>query len=144
MFFKKEKVRKTEDAISVLLAVEKNRLRIPTVRNDGDTAVKLRVVYFFGHVSGTPKWKREQVTFMTQRPDADNLSKSLVDCMTKCGYWDDDSMVNFEFSKYRAPHPGIMIVLERWKQERESPENAMKTAQRQLLPNCSPTVSQQL
>ena len=27
------------------------------------------------------------------RPDTDNLQKLLKDCMTKCGYWNDDAQV---------------------------------------------------
>ena len=95
------------------------------IRNDGDTAVELRIVYYFPHPSGTPKWKRDQVTFMTQRPDADNLSKAVVDCMTKAGFWDDDSMVNFNFAKYRSPNPCIRVEIREWKQTRNKTEEQL-------------------
>ena len=31
--------------------------------------------------------------FKTTKPDTDNLVKTLKDCMTRCGFWKDDSLV---------------------------------------------------
>ena len=90
------------------------------VKNDGDTAIDLEITYFFPHTSGTPKWKLDQLTFMTQRPDADNISKALVDRMTANRFWDDDSMVNFRFRKYRWKKPHIKVKIEVWRQEKET------------------------
>lgn len=115
-FYKKKKVVQTEEMLELLL--RPHAPKVPT-KNDGNTCVNIEIVYMFPHPSGTPKWKAEQLTFMTQRPDADNLSKSLVDCMTKCGFWEDDSMVNFDYKKFRNPRPRIDISLETWIQERE-------------------------
>jgi Holliday junction resolvase RusA-like endonuclease len=56
---------------------------------------------------------------MTQRPDADNLSKAIVDVMTRLGFWHDDSMVNFHFIKYRCSSPCILVEIKVWKQEKE-------------------------
>lgn len=119
-FFKKKRSLENEKLISNEL--KKKIVGWKTVQNDGDTAVNLRIVYMFPHPSGTPKWRRSETTFMTQRPDADNVSKALVDCMTKAGLWEDDSMVNFNFSKYRAPDPHIIVIVSVWKQERENPK----------------------
>lgn len=115
-FFKKKKVLESERALEVLLLPHRPR---KTIANDGDTCVVLTLKYFFPHPAGTPKWKRGEITFMPQRPDADNLSKTVVDVMTSCGFWDDDSMVNFRFDKWRSPDPHIEVIIETWKQERE-------------------------
>lgn len=47
------------------------------------------------------------------RPDTDNLQKLLKDCMTKCGYWNDDALVASEVvEKFWANVPGIYIRIE--------------------------------
>lgn len=53
------------------------------------------------HPQGTPK---------STKPDIDNLEKGLVDCMTKCGFWKDDSQICLEYiSKSYEIHEGIGI-----------------------------------
>lgn len=115
-FYKKSKVMQNERDLMKILPFYKPSIDIV---NDGDTCVDLEIAYMFPHASGTPKWKRDQITFMTQRPDADNISKSVVDCMTRCNYWQDDSMVNFRFKKYRSPNPCISVTVTVWKQFKE-------------------------
>lgn len=122
MFYKKARAIQNEKLISLALAPHRPK---EPIRNDGDTAVELYLTYYFPHASGTPKWKRDQVTFMTQRPDADNLSKAVVDQMTKAGFWDDDSMVNFKFSKFRSPNPCIRVEIKTWKQTRNIQEEQL-------------------
>lgn len=114
MFYKKAKAKQNEKMLETAL---KPHL-IETIKNDGDTCVELYLRYCFPHASGTPKWKKNCLTFMTQRPDADNLSKAIVDVMTRLGFWHDDSMVNFHFIKYRCPSPHISVEIKVWKQER--------------------------
>lgn len=120
MFYKKASTLRDERRIDCNL--KKHIGKTKRILNDGNTSVNLRVVYLFPHTSTTPKWKRDQLTFMTQRPDADNLSKTLVDRMTVCGFWEDDSMVNFNFVKFRSPKPCIKICIETWKQFRTEEE----------------------
>ena len=115
-FYKKKKVVMTERILYSML--NKHKPKEP-IRNDGDTCVLLVITYMFPHTSNCPKWKRDGIAFMTQRPDVDNLSKSLIDCMTKCGFWEDDSMVNTFMKKFRSPNPCIFITIEKWRQERE-------------------------
>lgn len=44
------------------------------------------------------------------KPDLDNLEKGLVDCMTKCNFWNDDSQICLEYiSKSYEIHEGIHI-----------------------------------
>lgn len=118
MFYKKAKAVQNEKLID--LALMAHRKHCCFIQNDGDTAVELIITYYFPHTSGTPKWKQSQLTFMTQRPDADNISKALVDRMTNAGFWHDDSMVNFTFKKFRSPDPHIGIKIKVWHQSREN------------------------
>ena len=47
------------------------------------------------------------------KPDTDNLQKLLKDCMTDCGYWEDDALVASEIvEKFWAKLPGIYIRIE--------------------------------
>lgn len=47
------------------------------------------------------------------KPDTDNLQKLLKDCMTDCGYWNDDALVVSEIiEKFWAKIPGIYIKIE--------------------------------
>lgn len=46
----------------------------------------------------------------SSRPDIDNLVKFLLDCMTRTGFWDDDSQIyDLRIRKYFSPLPGIGI-----------------------------------
>lgn len=49
----------------------------------------------------------------TTKPDADNMVKCLLDSMTKCGYWKDDSQVaSLIINKFYAEQEGIFIRIE--------------------------------
>lgn len=51
--------------------------------------------------------------YRISRPDTDNLSKLLKDCMTKLLYWKDDAEVASEIcEKFWANVPGIYIKAE--------------------------------
>ena len=46
----------------------------------------------------------------TSKPDTDNSIKLLKDCMTKAGFWKDDSQVASEITeKFWSSTPGIFI-----------------------------------
>ena len=52
-------------------------------------------------------------TYRIIRPDTDNLQKLLKDCMTKCGFWQDDALVASEITeKFWAEVPGIYIRIQ--------------------------------
>ena len=49
----------------------------------------------------------------TTRPDVDNLEKFLFDCMTRIGFWVDDSIVwDVRFRKFYTENAGIGIKIE--------------------------------
>ena len=60
--------------------------------------------------------KRNRITgarWCDTRPDCDNLAKMLIDCMTRLGFWGDDSQVaRLTFSKWWADRPGIEVRVE--------------------------------
>ena len=48
-----------------------------------------------------------------KRPDCDNLMKLLGDCMTRIGFWEDDSQIaDLRFQKFWGDNPGIEIAIE--------------------------------
>ncbi|MBR5621871.1 MAG: RusA family crossover junction endodeoxyribonuclease [Opitutales bacterium] len=48
----------------------------------------------------------------TSRPDMDNLLKFLLDCMTRCRFWNDDSQIyELKATKHWGANPGILICL---------------------------------
>lgn len=72
-----------------------------------DCGVRLMVKWLF------PKGKHHDGEYRITKPDTDNLQKIIKDCMTKCGFWRDDSLVASEIvEKFWADKPGIYIRIE--------------------------------
>lgn len=48
------------------------------------------------------------------RPDLDNLEKGLLDCMTRLGFWKDDSQICQKYTekKWTPDIPGIAIMIQ--------------------------------
>lgn len=70
-------------------------------------AVRLTCKWLF------PKGRHNDGEYRTTKPDTDNLQKLLKDCMTKCGFWEDDALVASEIcEKFWAEVPGIYIKIE--------------------------------
>lgn len=67
----------------------------PSARIEGPIHVTLR--FFFqrpkGH-AGKKGLKPNAPTYHTAKPDADNLAKAVLDCITQLGFWRDDSQVS--------------------------------------------------
>lgn len=60
-----------------------------------------------------PKGKHHNGEYRTEKPDTDNLQKMLKDCMTLCGFWQDDSLVASEVcEKFWGEPSGIYIRIE--------------------------------
>ncbi len=74
-------------------------------------AVSVTIVYRFPFQKGATKVRLEKGwEWMTERPDVDNLTKSVLDVMTEVGFWKDDSqVVNLQTFKIRSTKPGIDI-----------------------------------
>lgn len=73
-----------------------------------------------GPISLSVSWRfprgktHKKDVWRTTRPDTDNLEKMLKDCMTKCGFWNDDAQVVKEYCEKRwSDEPcGIYIEVE--------------------------------
>lgn len=73
-------------------------------------AVRLCVKWCFPMPELGRHWSGE---YKTTKPDTDNLQKLLRDCMTRCGFWEDDAQVACEIvEKFWAELPGIYISAE--------------------------------
>lgn len=108
-FFKKAKAVENERMLMDILPKFKP-LEDPIKKSDR-TFVQLSIIYYFPHTSSSPKWMKDCVAPMTSRPDVDNISKAMIDCMTKCGYWEDDSQLNLSLAKFRSPNPHINVSI---------------------------------
>lgn len=71
-----------------------------------DGPLKLKAAWMF-----PAEGAHEGGEYRTSRPDTDNLNKLLKDCMTRCGFWQDDAQVCFEIivKLWSAGTPGILI-----------------------------------
>ncbi|WP_282919113.1 RusA family crossover junction endodeoxyribonuclease [Levyella massiliensis] len=60
-----------------------------------------------------PPGEKESPSYKTTKPDTDNMIKLLKDCMTKAGFWKDDSQVASEVTeKFWARPTGIYVKVE--------------------------------
>ena len=102
IFYDPPAVKEARNVLSAHLAVHK-----PDKPMAGP--VSLRVLWLF------PKGKsHKNGEWRTTKPDTDNLQKLLKDCMTRCGFWNDDAQVVREVAEKRwADEPsGIYIEVE--------------------------------
>ena len=70
-------------------------------------AVELRTIWLF------PKGKsHKNGEWRVTKPDTDNLQKLLKDCMTRCGFWEDDAQVVREIVEKRWSDEPTGIYIE--------------------------------
>ncbi|MBQ1576541.1 MAG: RusA family crossover junction endodeoxyribonuclease [Oscillospiraceae bacterium] len=88
-----------------LLTAHLSRNRPPTPM---EGALQLRALWLF------PRGRHRNGEWRTTKPDTDNLQKLLKDCMTACGFWEDDAQVVREIVEKRwSDEPtGIYIEVE--------------------------------
>lgn len=104
--FAKSKGKKAQNDLMSLL-----RPHVPTKPLETPVTCEIRWVY--------PYRKAESKKAMSQglipcdtRPDCDNLFKTLGDCMTRLGFWLDDSQVyGLHFSKFWGEVPRIEVKI---------------------------------
>lgn len=100
-----------------LLATEKlyRTLLIPhRPKQPSEAPIRLFIVLYFDKKSPKKLWG----TYKTTRPDADNFCKALIDQMTLCGYWSDDSQIaDLHIKKYYAEKASIYIEWEELEDE---------------------------
>ena len=80
-FFKSKTLQQAEDAYMTQLFEFR-----PQQPLQGAVALHIEFMYSIKDKKKKGKWK-------TSKPDVDNVAKLLIDCMTRCGFWVDDSQV---------------------------------------------------
>lgn len=67
--------------------------------------LSVRIEFYY-----STKDKKKHGTWKTSMPDCDNIVKPLLDCMTRTGFWMDDSqIVDLHVSKKWSAAPAINI-----------------------------------
>ena len=80
-YFKSKRLQETED-----FYLNELKAYAPEKPLEGAVSLTIDFEYF------TPT-KKKRGTWKISRPDADNLVKLLIDCMTKLGFWSDDCQI---------------------------------------------------
>ena len=102
---KSKKGQETQDSLMMMLLPYK-----PEKPLEG--ALKLNVRWVYPYRKAEPKKNRNAPIPCTTKPDIDNLSKFLCDCLTRLGFWTDDSIVySLTFEKYWSDDIGIFIEI---------------------------------
>lgn len=74
---------------------------IPDKPIDGAVLVQIDFIYYKPDLDGNYQHK-------ATKPDLDNVAKLLLDVMTECGYWHDDSQIcTLGLAKYWAKNKSI-------------------------------------
>jgi Holliday junction resolvase RusA-like endonuclease len=96
-----------------MIAIAAKQLR-PPAPITGPVAMTLR--FYFprpkGHYGAKGLRPAAPLTMIT-KPDLDNLEKAVMDCLTRVGFWRDDSQVNSKMSSKAYadfPRPAGMVV----------------------------------
>lgn len=136
MFFTKEEVKESNARIRLAIENElrKQGLRFTYKQTKRTTKFSLKKIvadsikkgspvrvaidYFFPYQSTATKTQKKQpFAWMTERPDIDNLTKSVLDAITDLEIYADDSQVcELAISKKRTAEPSIHIVIEQMNQ----------------------------
>lgn len=129
MFYDRPQLKETKKAIrraiedklpkeSILRTIKKVKNKLTPVSVFKDTiprkvGVSLAISYHFPFASYHSKKVRELgKIYMLERPDLDNLTKTVMDVMTQIGIWEDDSQVcRLQLYKYRSNTPMLRIFL---------------------------------
>lgn len=77
-------------------------------------AVKLEVIYFMPIPASLSKKKRALLpyTYHITRPDSDNLTKLIKDCMSGIVYKDDSQVADGHYKKIYSEEPRTEIIIE--------------------------------
>lgn len=105
-FFTKAKIAKAEKALIQALSPYAHYSA-----SWGEVPIECSLEFYFPFPSGTPKKKLHKIAPHISRPDADNLAKLPLDCLTQAGFWKDDSLLcNFISRKRRTTQKTCMVI----------------------------------
>ena len=75
--------------------------------------LKVTIEWGYGYLKNIRKKDIGKIIPCITRPDVDNIEKFLFDCMTRLGYWKDDSIIyDVRFRKFYTENAGIGIKIE--------------------------------
>ena len=82
-----------------------------------DVPLSVRMDFFFArpkshHHTGkrAGELRRDAPYYHASRPDLDNLSKAVIDCLMQIGFFKDDALIAVNFTtKNYADHPGVSV-----------------------------------
>lgn len=111
IFFKSAKTKENE------AFYDKFKQFVPSVPLSGP--IKVGVVFIFPYNKSdlATKNKRAELArnpylWHTSKPDADNILKTMFDCMTRLGFWEDDkNIVTLHVCKLRSAKTGILMEI---------------------------------
>ena len=104
--FANSKGKKTQNELMMLL-----KEHAPNTPMEGAVSVSISWTYPW-RKSEPKKHKMHGYKPCDTRPDIDNLCKMLFDCMTRVGFWNDDSQItSLSFKKGWGDNPGIGIEI---------------------------------
>ena len=99
--------------LTVRIAQEVAKLRAgkPCLFHEG-IPLHCSITWGFPFPAAVKARDRKQTQWRTQRPDLDNLSKTILDGLTEAGAWADDAQVcRLTLEKHNAPNPFVQITI---------------------------------
>ena len=83
-----------------------------TLKNRLVGALELNLTFCMPIPKSISKKKREQLHYVTKKPDVDNLAKAVMDAINQVGIWEDDSQVSrLVVSKIYSDEPRCIISI---------------------------------
>jgi Holliday junction resolvase RusA-like endonuclease len=78
-----------------------------------DVPLAVILAFHFPFPAAVKARDRKATSWRTQRPDLDNLSKSILDALTDAGAWADDAqVVDLTLKKTNSPTPRLSIYIQ--------------------------------
>ncbi|MBQ0113380.1 MAG: RusA family crossover junction endodeoxyribonuclease [Bacteroidales bacterium] len=88
-------------------------LRPYTPEKPIDKPIRMVVEWGYPYLKSVRKRDIGKILPCTSRPDCDNLAKFFLDCLTRLGFWTDDSLVyDLRFRKFYTQDAGIGVKIE--------------------------------
>lgn len=79
-------------------------------------ALQVRLTFFFKRpkshfrkIKGEESQRTDAPFYHTQKPDADNVAKAVLDCLTTLGFWKDDAQVAILYVSKMFGNGGVSI-----------------------------------
>lgn len=84
-------------------------------RFESTTPISVSIIATFPIPKSTSKKRANQMTAgsirPTKKPDADNISKCILDALNGVAYYDDSQVVSLEVKKIYGKEPGVTVFM---------------------------------